>query len=67
KQGKPCKIRKFFTKHIYSSGKLGVKRVMLTYEEGYNAGIVEFGVEGGILEIELPPAGAAVLAAEKYI
>ena len=23
KQGKPCKIRKFFTKHIYSSGKLG--------------------------------------------
>ncbi len=41
-----------------------MRRVMLTYEEGYNAGVVDYEVEGGILEIELPPAGSAVLAAE---
>ena len=37
---------------------------MLTYEEGYNAGVVDYEVGGGILEIEIPPSGSAVLAAE---
>ena len=41
-----------------------MRRVMLTYEEGYNAGVVDYEVGGGILEIEIPPSGSAVLAAE---
>jgi len=39
-------------------------RLMLTYEEGYNAGILDYTVKGGILEIELPPVGSAILAAK---
>jgi len=38
---------------------------MLTYEEGYNAGQVLYPVKDGVLEITLPPRGAAVLLAEQ--
>lgn len=40
-----------------------MERRMLTYEEGYNAGAVRYEVKKGILEIELPPVGSAVLVA----
>lgn len=37
-----------------------LRRCMLTYEEGYNAGQVLYPVKDGVLEITLPPRGAAV-------
>ena len=40
-----------------------MERRMLTYEEGYNAGSVRYDVRKGMLEIELPPVGSAVLVA----
>ena len=42
-----------------------LRRCMLTYEEGYNAGQVLYPVKDGVLEITLPPRGAAVLLAEQ--
>lgn len=43
-----------------------MSRRMLTYEDGYNAGALNYEVKKGILEIQLPSVGAAVLvAAEK--
>ena len=42
-----------------------LRRCMLTYEEGYNAGQVLYPVKDGVLEITLPPRGAAVLTAER--
>lgn len=44
-----------------------LRRCMLTYEEGYNAGQVLYPVKDGVLEITLPPRGAAVLTAERKI
>ncbi len=40
-----------------------MSRRMLTYEEGYNAGAVNYEVKNGILIIEVPAVGSAVLVA----
>lgn len=38
-------------------------RWMLTYEEGYNAGAVNYEVKDGFVELELPPVSSMVLVA----
>ena len=42
-----------------------MSRRMLTYEEGYNAGAVNYEVKNGILIIEVPAVGSAVLVARE--
>ena len=38
-----------------------MSRQMMTYEEGYNAGRVDYEVKDGMLEVEVPPVGSVVL------
>ncbi len=40
-----------------------MQRRMMTYEEGYNVGCVDFLVKDGAVEIEIPPVGSMVLVA----
>ncbi|MEG2870532.1 MAG: glycoside hydrolase family 13 protein [Clostridium sp.] len=42
-----------------------LSRCMLTYEDGYNAGCVNYPVKDGVLEVELPARGAILLVAVK--
>lgn len=38
-----------------------LRREMMTYEDGYNAGQVEHEVKDGYIEVKIPPAGSIVL------
>lgn len=42
-----------------------MRRLMLTYEEGYNAGCMDYPVKDGILEAGLPARGAMILVATR--
>ena len=38
-----------------------LRREMMTYEDGYNAGQVEHEVKDGYIEVKIPPVGSIVL------
>ncbi|MGL5435076.1 MAG: glycoside hydrolase family 13 protein [Lachnospiraceae bacterium] len=38
-----------------------MRRIMLTYQDGYNVGVIEYHVNGGILQLELPANSGILL------